>query len=530
MSKKLLTLDDLVRFCSENNLKTFSANNENEQLVVHVPAKMQFESLDNDNNEGLLFGRVRVCHTLLNRNGSYISEKSMSDALPSLCYRPLLAYIHQLEDGSYDFRGHDIDIDDNGNIVYIEQQVGTFTSDDPVLEYDEENDKTYVVANVAIPETYTKTAEIIKLKGGTDVSAELSIRDMEYNVTEGYLEIKSFYFLGCTCLGSEIDGTKIEPGMQGAKLDIKDFSVSSNSLCFNANEKLIETLDKINETLLMFTINNKTEGVNEEVNHFEELLQKYSITAEDVTFDVAGMTDDEMDKMFANHFDNLNIVNESENEVEDSEYQTEEIDDNVFVEDSSEDDSDVKQHEYSIVSYQVSHDDIRNGLYKLMGDSNVWIIEVYDNYFIYEEFETGKYYRKGYETTDDAISLDGDSVQVYAEWLTQSEVDALEALKASFAELKAFKDEYDANLLREEKDQIFNKNEYQLLNDNEDFIDLKLNADKYSVSEIEAKTKCIFADYVLSGGNFSANTKEVHSVANHIGVENDSRPYGNLFD
>lgn len=54
----------------------------------------------------------------------------------------------------------------NGNeiTVYDEKQVGTFTSDEPYLEYDKDMDKTYVVARVAIPESYTRCADIIREK------------------------------------------------------------------------------------------------------------------------------------------------------------------------------------------------------------------------------------------------------------------------------------------------------------------------------------------------------------------------------
>lgn len=64
---------------------------------------------------------MRVCHTLLNRNGSYISEDSMKAAMPSLKYSPLLANIHQLDDGSWDFHSHDyhIETDENGNEITV---------------------------------------------------------------------------------------------------------------------------------------------------------------------------------------------------------------------------------------------------------------------------------------------------------------------------------------------------------------------------------------------------------------------------
>lgn len=88
--------------------------------------------------------------------------------MPTLKYRPILADIHSLPDGTEDFFAHNMEIaeDEDGNekINYIEKQVGCFTADDPYLEYDEEMDKTYVIAYAVIPEEYTEAANIIRRK------------------------------------------------------------------------------------------------------------------------------------------------------------------------------------------------------------------------------------------------------------------------------------------------------------------------------------------------------------------------------
>lgn len=64
-------------------------------------------------------------------------------------------------------------------------------------------DKTYVVARVAIPESYTRCADIIREKNGTKVSCELIVYECSYNAKEKYLQLEDFEFAGCTCLGSE---------------------------------------------------------------------------------------------------------------------------------------------------------------------------------------------------------------------------------------------------------------------------------------------------------------------------------------
>ena len=146
--RKILTYEQLIKFCAENKFYSFNSKDSGYTLSVQVPGNLSFE---NKSVKGKLYTQVKVCHTLLNRNGSFVSEENMKAAMPSLIDSPLLGYIHQLDDGTYDFHSHDIEIveDENGEeqLVYKEHQIGSFTADEPYLEYDKEkgdkNEKNY---------------------------------------------------------------------------------------------------------------------------------------------------------------------------------------------------------------------------------------------------------------------------------------------------------------------------------------------------------------------------------------------------
>lgn len=71
---------------------------------------------------------------------------------------------------------------------------------------------------------------------------------------------------------------------------------------FDINSKLIETLEKINTTLSNFNINNAEGKEENQVNKFEELLQKYGKTVEDVTFEYKDLSDEELESAFAKAF------------------------------------------------------------------------------------------------------------------------------------------------------------------------------------------------------------------------------------
>ena len=288
---KILTLDNLYQFFVEQNKSiNFSAKENGSPIVVSMPAN--FEVSEND-MPGMLKLKLKVCHTETNRNGSHISKENMENAMPTLKYRPILAYIHQLPDGSWDFYAHNMEIveeDGEETINYIEKQVGCFTADDPYLEYDENMDKTYVYAYAVIPEEYTKAADIVREKNGTKVSCELVINELSYNAKEKYLDLTDFYFVGCTLLGKDDYGNEIGEGMLGARADITDFC--HKEPVFDYQEKLVEILGKLDNTLSNFNKDN-TKGVKEEMNHFEELLEQYGFTAEELDFDYENMSDED---------------------------------------------------------------------------------------------------------------------------------------------------------------------------------------------------------------------------------------------
>ena len=539
MQKKYFTVEDLIRFCEQKKMYNFSSKESGKPIVIQ--AIQDFSSADvEETADNKLYAKVRVCHTLLNRNGSYISEDSMKAAMPSLKYSPLLANIHQLDDGTWDFHSHDYHIekdeDGNENVIYDEKQVGTFTADEPYLEYDKDMDKTYVVARVAIPESYTRCADIIREKNGTKVSCELIIYECSYNAKEKYLQLDNFEFAGCTCLGSEKDGTPIGEGMLGSKITLEDFSEENNSL-IKFNEKMVELqarLEKLETACFDNNTNNFKEGGNKNLNKFEELCQKYEKTVDDITFDYENMSDDELVEAFAKAFDGTDSAddgsegadtpsgsetttdgneesenNPTEKNPDESEKGDTTEDETPFIDD---DESKKKINNALTRTFEISHDDIRYALYNLLSSyedaDNEWyyITGVYDSYFVYESWDGGKIYGQKYTKNNDNVALDGERYSLHKTYLTDSEYAEIESMRSNYAELKAFKENVEKNELHSKKESLLADEKYSVLSDNEAFTELKKNMDNYSLDDLETKAKVIFADYVSSVGNFSLNS------------------------
>lgn len=318
----LLTFDDLCDYYNgHKNVVHYNAEKNNDNgVIVQLEANLTFAEDKYDPEIGLLPIHLKSCHIGDNRNRSDIKKDVMEEATPSIYNRPILGYIHKLSDGSYDFAGHEMYIDEEGNVVYEEVPVGIVPeSGNATLIYDEDMDKTYLEVDGFIFEEYSKAAEILKEKGEAKVSVELALQDYSYNPKENLLIINRFYFCGITILGKSRDTEKIiEEGMAGSKVTLKDFK-KNNSMFSNyseeAHKSLIETLDKLNKTISNLNINANTcetqvfaeetleEGGQGTVSKFEELLQKYNKTESDIEFEVEGLSDEELEAKFAEVFE-----------------------------------------------------------------------------------------------------------------------------------------------------------------------------------------------------------------------------------
>ena len=541
--KKLLTLEDLAKFCKEQNFFKFSSKDSGYQLSVQVPANFEVENTEYQDNT-LLFGKVKVFHIGPNRNGSSVTKSAAEKALNTIAYKPLLANFCEV-DGIKDFTSHDMELNDDGSVTYIEQQIGCFTADAPVIQYDETTEKEFVFAKVAIPREYTDACDIIERKNGTKVSVELLVNEMNYSAKDDILELTDIIVQGCTCLGTNPEtGDSVEEGMQGARLDIVDFSVNNNSIVDKSNNeldsKMLEILEKLNDTISNFNIQNfNQEGGENAMNKFEELLDLYGLTSEEVEFEIDGLSDEDLEAKFVEVYGD---AEEFKKKRKCSDEDDEESNDEDFAGCGKKKKRCAVNTENSTVEFELSHDDIRMALYGLLEstwdeNSYAWVCEVYDSYFIYqketysEEGYDYKYYKQSYYRADDNIALSGDPVEVFSTFVTESEKTALDMIRSQYEELKAFKDQYDAAQTKAQKDEILESAEYAEIKDSEEFKALVADAEKYSVDELKVKADLIFAAAMKKKFNFEAKP-EKKSVGINFNAEPDKKKqaYSGLFD
>ena len=551
MSKRLLTLDDLYSYYSANFAKGVHFNakeNNNNPIIVQVNGNLKFENSDSD-IEGLLPVTLQSCHIDKNLNGSTIKREAMESALPSFKNRPILGYIHEV-DGQLEFYSHNMRVDDDDNIVYDEIPIGVIPeSCDAKLEYDEDKGKTYAVVNGYIFEEYTQAAEILRREQECPVSVELSIRELSYDAKDKVLDIENFFFSGVTILGKTPEGKDVKPGMDGANIKLADFSAENNSMfsSIDTNQKLIDTLEKLNETLLKFNIDDESkEGGQKMDKKFEELLEKYGKTAEDVDFDYEEMTEEELEAKFEELFGENQEDTSSDDEASDPESDENESDQGEGSDDEGDDsESKDKFSKASIefngktYTFELSLDEIQCALYELVNATygetdNTWYgVEVYESYLIMIDYWSNSAYKQTYKQDGDNFSLTGDRVLVHSRWLTEEEEATLDEMKANYSAIETELNVYKKAEEDAEKDKIFADESYVQFLETEEFKSLMKDKDNYSVDELKDKAAIAFAECVKKQGTFSVEHKEQKTTRRQFAStkkEKAKNPYGRIFD
>lgn len=539
MNKKLLTLEDLYSFYSQKKKSmTFSADKSGYNIAVQSLATFE---LNDDLSEGLLYGKIRAFHDLTNNNKSHIETDILEEKMMSIKDRPVMADIIDTdetdEDGNpiKDFSGHTMYYDEAlDKMIYKEIPIGHFIHPESIhLEYDEEYDRNFVCADVVVYEEYTDACDILRRRKTVDCSVELCIRKMHWDNTDKTLHLDDFYVQGTTLLGSHT-----LPGMSGSKLSIKDFSEENNSLFSSISEdehsKLIETLDNLNKTLSSLNINSKTnptvekfeKGGSTEINmtKFEELLEKYNKTVEDITFEYEGLSDEELEKVFSTTFDKPEstpdtVVTESDKSEDDTDDDTDdsttdEPDDTDNVDDNTDDDKD--KDTFSKI-FELSHEDVRSALYQLLApieetlNEYYWIMSVYDDYFIYESC-CGNYYKQAYTKENDAIAFDGERQEVFAEFVTADEKAELDDMRANYSSISEKLARYEEAEEIADKMTVFEDQAYSKYLETDEFkklMDVE-NVKKFTKDELVEKADAALGKVVKTTKTFSMNAEESH--------------------
>ena len=537
MNNRIMTMEDLVEFCRTQKTFSFSAKESGHPVVVRTYGHKLEYSSEEDN--GLLKMTLKACHTGLNRNGSFISDEDMLKALPSLANKPILAEITENSKGEKDFGTHAVEMVENEDgeleMYYLEKPVGIIPeSCNAHLEYDKKEKKNYVRADSYIFRYYgNETASILERRNGSEVSVEIEIEDMHWDAQNNYLVIKDFVFNGVTLLSSDV-----EPGMKSSRIDISDLAHYSS---FDYTKEISDMQARLAYLESNFAIeNSKKGGKVQKMNKFEELLAKYNKTIDDIQFDYESLSDEELEEKFKEVFDDNEGANDSESSDPENSENTEgsesDSSDSSTSESESESESSSSSEsetpspaEEGVPSGSISDDDNIaptstkkkpndfalslqekiNALSNLVSATyeeadNEWYgVIVYDEFVVMIGYFKGQNYKQKYTSENNEYSLVGDRVQVYEQFLTQDEMDALDSMRQEYSKLAEFKASIEQAEIQSSKEALFNDERFSAIRDTDEFNELLNDAEKFSLEEIETKLKVIVADSFLKNQDFT---------------------------
>lgn len=514
MAKKILTVEDLLAFCEQHKLYSFDSHKDGYEMVISIPAT--FDKKQEETNkylEGLAPFSSKAFHDHVNLNQSNITEDTFKEELPSALFRAILANVIENEDGELDFGGHDFHIEEKDGekiIVYDEDTVGVITNTS--IEYDKEAEVNRAILDGYIfAEYHQDVMEILERRGTVDCSVELSVRAFSYDAKNQVINLDSYYVSGLTLLGADK-----QPGMAGSEFGLVD-EIKTD---FSKDNKLIEILEKLNETLSSF---GKLEKGGTTVTKFEELLQQYNKTVEDITFEHEGLSDEELEAKFAEAFSNT-----------ESESQPITVDYTVAM-------GDVNR------TFSLSLDEKYQAAYALVSatyDDDWYSVNMYDEdgYLEMYGWFNGKNYRQKFTREGDNFALEGERIEIFARFLTQEQIDKIdadkvefEAVKAECAELKQYKADKEFEIAHNEKMAIIA--DYASIEETDEYKALVNDIDKYTNDQIVEKADAIVGKYARQGKQFSFEKKAetVIKPAVRFTIQDDntntSTPaYGGIFD
>lgn len=541
-----ITIDAFYDYLvKQGNSVNFSKDNFVGGSFVAVGLEGVLSFAQDTSKDGLVKAHLKAAHVGKNKNHSQITYSSMKKNLKSIKNRPILAYIHQLEINGEQknvFGWHAMHEDNNGEIVYDEIPVGHVPTDaKPELVYDADKDKEYIETDAYLYEGYTKAPDILMdADGQCPVSVEIDVYDFSYDAKEKILNIDNFVFKGITILGYYEDGSTVKPAMEGANISLLNFNV----------DKTIFEIDQ-----------NSTKGGKNEMDLFEQLLQQYNVTVEDVTFDYENLTDEELKAKFEEMFGSKPEEETPDSNFDDGDSEGSEDPDENDEEDPEQSDDTIVQDEaplssikknnsvnentivYSIndKEFSVSLNDKIYALSVLVNDTysendNAYYnVVVYDKELVMVDCWNGIAYRQSYNERAGVFSLKGDRVPVHAIYVTDTEEQQLDDIRSKYSTMSEELAKYQKAEEDSRKEAIINSEDWEVISDSAEFAQIKEHISEYSADEIQNKCDALLLSFA------KINSKKTHVAKDtnqhkfslfRIPEEKTAeyKRYGNIFD
>lgn len=507
-------------------------------------------------NQDFTLCKCRVMALGKNRNYSHFSKESVDGALPTLANIPVVAHVYADSEGKLRLGGHDCElVSEDGTYKFKPTTIpwGVVPEShnahyEEVVEQDG-NKAIYLVADLIL---WNRFEDIFKTFYSDEVYANQS---MEVDALEWdsladdsrYEDIKKFSFSALCLLNkgdSESDSENVTPCFPSSDVQPYKFEFDDN---FN---KLTEQLK--HELSMCFASAKKKGGNVMSKELIETILKEFSLSSEQLDFEITDdMTEDTLREKLKSFTDTeTKDAEDTDSTSSDdgadapeptdpqTEISTEPTGDDgekdaPSVSDDDEDEKPKKKkklHSFA-ATYNQKREAISNVLDPVIDDNAevyFWLMDFDENY-AYVERST--YTDNGYERDCGRIKYAFDEKNLTAEktgefekmivkWLTVAENDELEAKRAEYEELKAFKADCVDKEHRAECDEVLAK--FSDLEGNEEFNTLKEKAYGFEKNALERECFVIRGKNVVSKPAKQKNNFSI-KIPIHTPVEKKSK-------
>lgn len=435
--------------------------------------------------------------------------------IPSLENIPILA--HVIEDGS-EFGGHDKKMVKKGSSIEITYQghaYGVVPSDHNArfeFRFGEDGiEREYLVCDVLLWNKFDYFIDIISKNGGFKSQS----MELETSSVKGHRDNNQvFVFEEARFEGLCLLGDNVTPAMISSSLEL--FSFAQNEDFKQMMEEFNGIYDDFKKGEFALTEQEEKDSVVVTPQEDETVVETPAEPTEESTQGENGEGDV--------------VVTEEENPADGGE--------NGESEDAEFSKTDETVVDKFSVDFELSHDDIRVGLYEALRENETfkehwcYITNVFDNHFLVdaEEKESDEYktklFKVNYVKHENAVSL-GEFVEVFKMIVTaeeQAKINAerleIESMKAKIVELQGFKDGVEF----EEK--LEKLNTYSHLLETEAFESIKNGLNDFSMDDVEKEIAVLL---LRKQAEFSVENPTQES--NRVKALNDTgsdAPFGSL--
>jgi hypothetical protein len=474
---------------------------------------VEFEQVGNVLDDRFIRVKIYIAHEGENRNRSFFTREVLESMIPSLANIPILGYIAVNDEGEIDFKGHEERlVVENGEfkLKYIGHAYGMIPEKHNArfeTRYGSDGvEREYLVAEGLLWKKFAEVEKIFDRDGGfKSQSMELYPPSVKgYTNDEGLFVFTQAKFEGLCILGEGVTPAMVSSTIEKFSVADKLKNELSEMLAeFNAH--FSTTQEKGDETV-------EKEILEQEQTEFESQEQPQETPVDNPQGEVPAETPVEEPTEFAKKDEDK----EEEEEKKDSDKEDEEEDEE-------------KPKKFTR-TFELSHDDIRSGLYSALDsheqfkDSWIWISKVYDSYCIVEDESNGKFFKVNYVKHENAVSI-GEFEEIFPMFVNAQEKVAIEALRSNFEAL-----EQEVKDLREFKQNIeLNEKEaklaqYSSVLSEEEYKTIKDNLANFSMTDIEKEIGFM----LLKKNHFSAKTQEETPSRVSATPQGETNPYGSL--